>query len=79
MCIAVPMKVIDREGDVGVVELSGVTSRVSLALVPEASVGQYVIVHAGFAIQVLDEAAAEETLRLLAEIEAAGAEDRGPS
>ena len=54
-----------------VVELGGVTRRASLMLVPETRVGDYVLLHAGFAIQRLDEEEAQETLRLFAEIAAA--------
>lgn len=53
------------------VELGGVLREVSLALTPEAEVGDYVLVHTGFAINVLDEDEAQETLRLLAEMEEA--------
>jgi len=74
MCIAVPMKLASREGELGVVEAGGVKTKISLALVPEARVGDYVIVHAGFAIQTVDEEAAAETLALLREIAAAADE-----
>jgi hydrogenase expression/formation protein HypC len=50
------------------VELSGIERQISLALTPEAQVGDYVIVHTGFALSVLDEQEAQETLRLFAEI-----------
>ena len=50
--------------------MGGVRRTVSLALTPEARVGDYVIVHAGFAISVLDEQEAQESLRLFAEMEA---------
>jgi hydrogenase expression/formation protein HypC len=53
------------------VELGGVLREVSLALTPEAEVGDYVLVHTGFAINVLDEKEAQETLRLFAEMEEA--------
>jgi len=72
MCLAIPLRVTRIEGDVGEVELSGVTRQISLALTPEARVGDYVLVHTGFAISVLDEAEAQETLALFAQIEEAG-------
>ncbi len=53
------------------IELGGVLREVSLVLTPEAEVGDYVLVHTGFAINVLDEEEAQETLRLLAEMEEA--------
>jgi len=71
MCLAIPVKVIAIEDDMAVVELGGVTRRASLMLVPETRVGDYVLLHAGFAIQRLDEEEAQETLRLFAEIAAA--------
>jgi hydrogenase expression/formation protein HypC len=72
MCLAVPMQLVGRDGAEGVAVLSGVRRRVLLDLCPEAQVGEYVIVHAGYAIQRLDEAEARETLELLAELASAG-------
>lgn len=64
------MKVIQlkSEENRAVVEIPGVKSEVSTVLLEEVRVGNYVIVHAGFAIQVLDEEAAEETLSMIREI-----------
>jgi len=64
MCLAVPMKVTAVEGDEIVVELQGVTQRARADLLPEVALGDHVIVHAGFAITVLDEAEAEATLEV---------------
>lgn len=61
------MRLVAIDGVVGQAELQGVQRQVMLDLVPEATIGQYVIVHAGYAIQLLDEAAAAETLALLRE------------
>ena len=58
MCLAVPMKVVKREGDKGVAELEGVTREVALHFV-DAQVGDYILVHAGFAIQKVDEESEE--------------------
>jgi len=58
------MRVVEKEGDMGVVELGGVRRRVSLQLLDDVEVGDYVIVHAGFAIEKLDEETARETLEL---------------
>jgi len=70
MCLAIPAKVIEvGDGDMGMVELGGVRREVSLALV-EANVGDYVIVHVGVAISVLDREEAERTLALFDELEA---------
>lgn len=71
MCLAVPMKLVSREELKGVVELSGVRRDISLMLLPEAQVGSYVLVHAGYAIAQVDEKEAEETLQLLREALAA--------
>ena len=68
MCLAVPMRLDSIEGNVGTVSMSGVNRHVRLDLLDDLTVGQYVLVHAGFAIQSLDEAEAHETLRLLEEV-----------
>jgi len=72
MCLAIPalIKSIDQDR-MAEVELGGVNLRISLVLTPEAQLGDYVIVHTGFAISVLDEEEARETLELFAEIEKA--------
>jgi len=72
VCLAIPLRVSSIDGTVAEVELSGVSRRISLILTPEASVGDYVLVHTGFAIGVLDEEEAQQTLALLAELEEAG-------
>ena len=55
MCLAFPAKVLHIEGDLATVERSGVKRSASLMLLPEAKVGDYVLIHAGFAMQVVDE------------------------
>jgi len=72
MCLAVPLCVKRIEGLMAEVELSGVLRQVSLMLTPEAKVGDYVLVHTGFAISVIDEQEAQATLSLLKELEEAG-------
>lgn len=67
MCLGVPGVVKNIEGMEAQVELGGVSRTVSLIMTPEAQVGDYVLVHTGFAISVIDEEEAQETLRLLAE------------
>ena len=67
MCLAVPMKVIEIRGDMGDVEVGGVKREVGLMLLEDVRVGDWVIIHAGFAISKLDENQAEETLGLLKE------------
>lgn len=70
MCLAIPAKVVSM-GDLNMAEVDivGVTRHVSLEMTPDAHVGDFVLVHAGFAIQVVDEAYAEETLRMLEELD----------
>lgn len=76
MCLAMPARVIEiGANDVAVIELDGVRKEISLALVDEVAVGDYVIVHVGFALQKLDTEEAEKTLALFAELaQAAGME-----
>ena len=71
MCLAIPGKILDLEQDgenrLARVEFGGITRKVSLDLVPEAGVGDYVIVHVGFAISKMDEEEAMQTLQILRE------------
>ncbi len=68
MCLAVPVLIQSIEDTRAVVELGGVKRTISLMLTPEARVGNYVLVHAGYAIGILDEEEAQETLHLLEEM-----------
>lgn len=68
MCLAVPAKVIDIHDKLARVEISGVQRDASLMLLPEAKIGDFVLVHAGFAMQIVDEKEAEETTALLKEL-----------
>ena len=68
MCLAIPVRIVSIEGDEAETEIAGVRRRVSIALTPEAKLGDYVLLHTGYAIGVIDEAEAEETLKLLEEI-----------
>jgi hydrogenase expression/formation protein HypC len=68
MCLAIPAQVVERfDGDEGTIDAGGVRKRISLALVPEVEVGDFVIVHVGYAISRLDAEEAEKTLALFAE------------
>jgi len=69
VCLAVPAKIVDKQDMLATIELSGVTRQVSLMLLPEAEPGEWVLVHAGFAIQVIDEDEAQKTLDLFRELE----------
>jgi hydrogenase expression/formation protein HypC len=64
MCLAVPMKVLRVSGDRATAVMDGVEREIGTALVPDVVAGEYVIVHAGFAIQKLSESEAQETLEL---------------
>ncbi len=68
MCLAVPAKVIEVNGDIAEVDFGGGIIRDVNVMLVDARVGQYVLVHAGYAIQVVDQKAAEETLQLWDEI-----------
>jgi hydrogenase expression/formation protein HypC len=68
MCLAVPLKLILVNGTDAVGEVGGIQREVSIMMTPDVKVGDYVIVHAGFAIQVLDQKEAEENLELLRQI-----------
>ncbi len=68
MCLAIPALIKSITGQLAVVDIEGVTREVSLQLTPEAKVGDYVLLHTGYAIGVLDESEAQETLKLLRQI-----------
>ena len=67
MCLAIPSKIIKIENGMATIDVDGVTREASLLLLEDAGIGDYVIVHAGFAIHKIDEAAALETLQFLKE------------
>lgn len=69
MCLAIPSRIIDINGFMATVDVHGARREVSLLLLPEeAKEGDYVLVHAGFAIQRVDEEAAKDTLNILREL-----------
>ena len=68
MCLAIPVLIKSIEDKEAEVEIGGVTRRISLWLTPEAKVGDYALVHTGYAINILNQEEAEETLSLLQEI-----------
>jgi len=74
MCLAVPGKILSMSGDdplniIGKVSFGGVVKEVNLAYVPEAKIGDYVVVHVGFALNIVDEEAALQTLNDLENME----------
>jgi hydrogenase expression/formation protein HypC len=68
MCLGIPAKILERNESAAVVELGGVRREISVMLLDDVSVGDWVIVHAGFAIEKLSENEAEQTLALFREI-----------
>jgi len=68
MCLAIPALIKHIEDREAEATIGGITRRISLRLTPEAKTGDYVLVHTGYAINILDQEEAEETLRLLREI-----------
>lgn len=68
MCLAIPALIKSINGQQAVADIEGVTRDISLQLTPEAKVGDYVLLHTGYAISIIDPAEAEETLKLLREL-----------
>ncbi len=68
MCLAIPSRVVEIDGQEGLVEFGGVTKKVTLSLLSDVSVGDYVLVHAGYAIERIIEEEAEETLKVIRQI-----------
>jgi len=75
MCLAIPALIKSIEGKEAEAEIGGITRRVSLWLTPEAEVGDYVLLHTGYAINIIDQQEAEETLRLFEEMAEAAADE----
>jgi hydrogenase expression/formation protein HypC len=69
MCLAIPVQIKSIEGSEAEVEFGGIAQKISVFLTPEAEVGDYVLLHTGYAIAVVDEEEAQETLRIFEEIE----------
>jgi hydrogenase expression/formation protein HypC len=78
MCLAIPSKIIAINDQMGTIDVAGVKREASLLLLEEPRIGDWVIVHAGFAIQKIDEAAAQESLRYLREAAQLLVEDDDP-
>lgn len=72
MCLAIPSKILDIRDGVAIIDVDGVKQETSVLLLEDPKVGDYVIVHAGFAIHKIDEEEATETLRILREVMALG-------
>jgi len=72
MCLGVPMQVVSIDGETAICEIDGVKREASLMLVEDVQVGDFVLIHAGFAMEKLDQADAEATLQLFRQILAEG-------
>lgn len=68
MCLAIPARIVELEGDVAVVDAMGNRFKAKTTLLPEAKLGDLVLIHAGFAISLVDEDEAKQTWQLIAEI-----------
>ena len=68
MCLAIPALIKSIKGKEAIVEIGGIGRQASLWLTPQAKVGDYVLLHTGYAINIIDQEEAEETLKLFAEI-----------
>ncbi|OPX41503.1 MAG: HypC/HybG/HupF family hydrogenase formation chaperone [Thermoplasmata archaeon] len=68
MCLAIPAKIIEIKNDMAVVDMEGTKREASLLLLENPALGDYVMIHAGFAIHKIDEAEAMESLRILREV-----------
>ena len=80
MCLAIPAQVVElRDGDNALVDLAGVKKEISLALVDGVAVGDYVIVHVGYALNKLDPDEAAKTLKLFAEMGELAIADENPT
>ncbi len=79
MCLAIPARVTELAGDsLATVDILGATREISVDLTPQVAVGDYVLVHAGFAIEVVDEQFAQETIELIREFPELAADDASP-
>jgi hydrogenase expression/formation protein HypC len=79
MCLAIPARVVDLQDSTALVDLHGNRIRISTRLTPDAQVGDWVLVHAGFSIQRLDAAAAAQTFAILDDLARADPRDLGPA
>jgi hydrogenase expression/formation protein HypC len=69
MCLSIPAKVLSIEGSMAKVSIGGTVTDASLQLIDDVKIGDYVLLHTGFAIEKIDEKEADETLRLLKELD----------
>jgi len=78
MCLAIPAKITELQPDgMGLAEIGGVNKEVNLTLIEEPAIGDYVVIHVGFALQKLDPDEAAETLKMFEELQRMQAEEEG--
>jgi len=77
MCLAIPCKIVEIDNSMAVIDADGFKGRASILLIEDPKVGEYVIVHAGFAIQKIDEKEAMESLKILHEVASLSADNDG--
>jgi hydrogenase expression/formation protein HypC len=68
MCLAVPARVVELSGDTAIVDLDGIRKETSTLLLDEVAVGDYVLIHVGYALERIDQAEAQKTLAMFAEL-----------
>jgi len=68
MCLAIPAKIVSIDGTAAEADIGGLKRNISVWLTPDVKVGDYVLLHTGYAINVIDEEEAQETLKLLTEM-----------
>ena len=68
MCLAVPMKLVEKHDQSGIVEMGSVRSEIMLTFTPEAKLGDFLIIHAGYALEILNKEEAERTLEIYREM-----------
>ena len=72
MCLGIPMKVIERKGNEAVAETGGIRKNIRLDLLEDVNIGDFVLIHTGYAIEKLDPSEAQETLELIKQVYRAG-------
>ncbi len=72
MCLAIPMEIVSVDGDEAIVEAGGIRKNVRLDLLEDARIGDFILIHTGYAIEKLDPVEARETLELIQEVYRAG-------
>lgn len=68
MCLGVPLKIVELNGSTAVGEMNGIRKKIRIDLLPSLKLGDYVMVHAGFALEIIDETLAQETLEAILEV-----------